>query len=139
MRVTAYHTVEQSWACASREIGLFNFRFGSIADMCAAKRDVRFTPHSDRESGFPQAYMSAFTPKADVCGANCHVCFGPEAGILAASFLRIALDARRWPSCRGRWISRTEEFHERVLAKFPSWGSVRACGNGMGPADGDIE
>jgi hypothetical protein len=26
-------------------------RFGSKADMCAAKRDVRFTPDSDRESG----------------------------------------------------------------------------------------
>ena len=29
-------------------------RFGSLADICAAKSDVGFTPNSDRESGFPQ-------------------------------------------------------------------------------------
>jgi hypothetical protein len=28
-----------------------NVRFGSKADMCAAKSDVRFAPNSDRESG----------------------------------------------------------------------------------------
>jgi hypothetical protein len=40
-------------------------RFGSKADICAAKTHVRFTPNSDRESGFP---------------ANGHVCFTPESG-----------------------------------------------------------
>ena len=40
-------------------------RFGSKADICAAKRHVRFTPESDRESGFP---------------AKDHVCFTPESG-----------------------------------------------------------
>jgi hypothetical protein len=34
-------------------------RFGSKADMCSAKRKVRFTPNSDRESGPPQNAMSA--------------------------------------------------------------------------------
>src|SRR5262245_47439308 len=29
-------------------------RFGSEADMCGAKRNVRFTPNSDRESGHVQ-------------------------------------------------------------------------------------
>jgi hypothetical protein len=47
--------------------------------MCGAKSDVRFTPTSDRESGFPQKAMSALPPKADMCGANRHVCFGPKA------------------------------------------------------------
>jgi hypothetical protein len=42
-----------------------NVRFGSEADMCAAKCDVRFTPNSDRKSGFPQNVMSASPPKAD--------------------------------------------------------------------------
>jgi hypothetical protein len=28
-----------------------NVRFGSKADICSAKRHVRFTPNSDRESG----------------------------------------------------------------------------------------
>jgi hypothetical protein len=29
-------------------------RFGSLADMCAAKSDVRFTPDSNPESGLPR-------------------------------------------------------------------------------------
>jgi hypothetical protein len=50
--------------------------------MCAAKRDVRYTPNSDRESEFPQTIMSALPPKADMCSARGHVCFGPEADIM---------------------------------------------------------
>ena len=34
--------------------------------MCAAKSNVRFTPHSDRESGIPAKVMSALPPKADI-------------------------------------------------------------------------
>jgi hypothetical protein len=49
--------------------------------MCAAKRYVRFTPNSDRKSDIPQKAMSALPPKADMCGANEHVCFGPIADI----------------------------------------------------------
>jgi hypothetical protein len=44
-------------------------RFGSKADMCAAKRHVRFTPNSDRESRHRQTVMSALHPKADMCSA----------------------------------------------------------------------
>jgi hypothetical protein len=57
------------------------FRFGSEADICNAKRHVRFTPDSDRESGHVPLVMSALSPKADVCGATAHVCFGPKADI----------------------------------------------------------
>src|SRR5262250_1587589 len=49
--------------------------------MCVAKRDVCFTPKSDRESGLPQTVMSALPPKADMCGARAYVCFGPIADI----------------------------------------------------------
>jgi hypothetical protein len=49
--------------------------------MCNAKRLVRFTPESDRKSGLALTVMSALTPKADMCGALDHVCFGPEADI----------------------------------------------------------
>jgi hypothetical protein len=52
--------------------------------MCAAKSDVRFTPNSDRESGFPHKVMSALPPKADMCGALGDVGFGPKADICAA-------------------------------------------------------
>jgi len=48
------------------------------------KGHVRFAPNSDRESGFPQTVMFALPPKADVCGANRHVCYGPEADIRGA-------------------------------------------------------
>src|SRR5262245_55746152 len=34
-------------------------RFGSKADMCAAKSDVRFTPNSDRKSRHPRTVTSA--------------------------------------------------------------------------------
>src|SRR5215831_12080211 len=54
-------------------------RFGSKADICSAKRHVRFTPNSDRERGLPQRVMSALPPKADMCTALAHVCFGPKA------------------------------------------------------------
>jgi hypothetical protein len=51
-----------------------NVRFGSAADMCAAKSHVRFTPNSDRESGPSQKAMSALHPKADMCSALADVC-----------------------------------------------------------------
>jgi hypothetical protein len=63
-----------------------NVRFGSKADICSAKRHVRFTPNSDRESDFPQTVVSALPPKADMCGALAHVCFGPIADISVALF-----------------------------------------------------
>jgi hypothetical protein len=63
-------------------------RFGSLADICSAKRHVRFTPNSDRKSEFLQRAMSALPPKADMCSAATDVRFGPEADIpRALSFL----------------------------------------------------
>src|SRR5262249_17714882 len=61
--------------------GRVDVRFGSKADMCVAKSDVRFTPNSDRESGIPANVTSALPPKADMCSALVHVCFGPKADI----------------------------------------------------------
>src|SRR5262245_5834238 len=49
--------------------------------MYAAKGHVRFAPNSDRESELPQTVMSALPPKADMCSALAHVCFGPKADI----------------------------------------------------------
>src|SRR5262245_43690612 len=48
---------------------------------------VRFTPNSDRESELPQTVMSALPPKAEICAAQAHVCFGPEADIWPAWYL----------------------------------------------------
>jgi hypothetical protein len=56
-------------------------RFGSIADICSAKRHVRFAPDSDRESVFPQKVMSALPPKTEMCSATRDVRFGPIADI----------------------------------------------------------
>ena len=58
-----------------------NVRFGSLADICSAKEHVRFTPNSDRKSGFPHKVMSALPPKADTCSALAYVCLGPKADI----------------------------------------------------------
>jgi len=58
-----------------------NVRFGSKADICGATHHARFTPDSDRESGFLHKVMSALPPKADMCGATRHVRFGPIADI----------------------------------------------------------
>ena len=60
---------------------LAHVRFGSKADICAAKDHVRFTPNSDRESGHQQTVMSALPPKADICSAVVDVRFGPKADI----------------------------------------------------------
>jgi hypothetical protein len=46
---------------------------------------VRFTPNSDRKSGPRQNTMSALPLKADVCGANRYVCFGPKADSCSAA------------------------------------------------------
>ena len=40
--------------------GAHDVRFGSKADMCAAKRNVCFTPNSDRESGHWASRMSPY-------------------------------------------------------------------------------
>jgi hypothetical protein len=57
-----------SFANATRGAG--DVRFGSKADICAATSHVRFTPNSDRKSGFPHKVMSALSPKADSCAAS---------------------------------------------------------------------
>ena len=64
-----------------RQKGKTNVRFGSKADICSAKRHVRFTPGSDRESGLPLTVMSALPPYADMCGATRDVRYGPIADI----------------------------------------------------------
>src|SRR6476620_8602225 len=38
-------------------------------------------PTATAKADMPQMVMSALPPKADVCGANRHVCFGPKADI----------------------------------------------------------
>jgi hypothetical protein len=52
--------------------------------MCGAKRHVRFTPNSDRESRYPQKVMSALPPKADMCSANTDVGYEPKADMAAS-------------------------------------------------------
>ena len=51
--------------------------------MCVAKRHVRITPNSDRESVIPEKVMSALLSRADICGAKVNVRFGPKADIEA--------------------------------------------------------
>ena len=53
--------------------GASHVRFESKAGMCSAQARVRFSPNSDRESGFPQTGMSALPPKADIRGPQSDV------------------------------------------------------------------
>ena len=73
----------------TRKFGLnsvpWDVRFGSIADICNAPTHVRFTPNSDRKSGFPNKVMSALPPKADMCGATRDVRYGPKADVSCCS------------------------------------------------------
>jgi hypothetical protein len=65
--------------------------------MCSATSDVHFTPDSDRESDFPQKAMSALPPKADMCSALAHVCFGPKADVASLfDYFVCAPDERVW-------------------------------------------
>jgi hypothetical protein len=62
--------------------------------MCSAIGHVRFTPNSDRESGFPKTVMSALPPKADMCSALADVCFGPIADISPYSIISSARESK---------------------------------------------
>jgi hypothetical protein len=53
-----------------------NVRFGSKADMCAAKPHVRFTPNSDRESGHPQTALGQ--KRTSVIAASALLCDVPD-------------------------------------------------------------
>jgi hypothetical protein len=93
-------------------------RFGSKADICSAKGHVRFTSNSDRESEFPQRAMSALPPKADMCGAIAHVCYGPEADMCSARLVSAKGQRRKsfqgllgWQI--GHWRSRYRVFDHR--------------------------
>ena len=49
-----------------------NVRFGSLADICNATADVRFTLKRPQKR-IPAKVMSALPLKADICGATAHV------------------------------------------------------------------
>jgi hypothetical protein len=73
--------------------------------MCGASTHVRFTPDNDRESEFPHKVMSALPPKADMCSALGHVCFGSKADIISFDNFVISdstssSDAKIGPSSR---------------------------------------
>ena len=71
---------------------------------------VRFTPNSDRESGFPQKAMSALPPKADMCGATRDVRFVPIADIC------VELSCAKRKTAARRSL---RKFHQRFLIKKP--------------------
>ena len=94
-----------------------NVRFGSIADICAAIRHVRFTPDNDRESGFPHKVMSALPPKADMCGATRDVRFGPIADSCSAA-KRHALVLTRSPRPRRSRIVVSGSMHDPEVIRL---------------------
>src|SRR5262245_33359216 len=84
-----------------------NVRFESKADMCVAKRHVRFTPNSDRKSRHLPKVMSALPPKADMCSAIADVRFGPKAdSCSAAKGIVIRSPRRLWQAGMAEWLGR---------------------------------
>src|SRR4030095_12843844 len=53
---------------------------------------VRMSALGRKQTFAPQNVMSALAPKADMCGALAHVCFGPIDGVIGRRFLWIAED-----------------------------------------------
>ena len=54
-------------------------------------------PIATAKADMPQTLMSALHPKADMCGANRHVCFGPKADIQLAMRTPISVARRIRP------------------------------------------
>ena len=81
----------------NRGVRSADVRAGTEAAISACPTDVRFTPNSDRESGFPKKFMSALPPKADMCAATRDVCYGPKADISRLFDHRVGPgEQRRW-------------------------------------------
>jgi hypothetical protein len=51
-------------------------------------------PIATAKADMPQTVMSALPPKAELCGALGHVCFGPIADILGLAYLDMEAAAR---------------------------------------------
>src|SRR5262249_36140619 len=94
-----------NWSCcASQQIKSLNFRYGSKADIRAAKSHVRFTP----ESGHVQ------------CSAVADVRYGPKADIVRLfDHLVGALKQRRWDceSKRLRGLVVNDQLEPRCLSQ----------------------
>jgi len=73
--------------------------------MVAATSDVCFTPDSDHKSGHVTMIMSALPPKADVCSAIVHVCFGPIADIARHSINSSARERSEYGIVRPRALA----------------------------------
>ena len=71
-------------------------RFGSKADMCGAKQNVRFTPNSDRESEFPQKAMSALPLKAGHVRCNYGCPLWAKSGHVHRDTPSFTLKSRHW-------------------------------------------
>ena len=61
-----------------------------------------------------QQRMSALTPKADMCGANSNVCFGPDIALF--DHLVGLRKQRRW-HCYAQCFSRLKIDHQLVLGR----------------------
>jgi hypothetical protein len=77
---------------AQRTYFAFLFIFGAFstemvkADVPAARKSssIAMSALGQKQTCAPQKAMSALPPKADICSALAHVCYGPIADILRA-------------------------------------------------------
>ena len=84
--------------------------------MCNAPSHVRFAPNSDRESGHLPRSMSALLSKADMCGANRQVCFGPIADIKGETLGRTATPSGACSFHRYVWRRSLNASRTKVVA-----------------------
>jgi hypothetical protein len=83
---------------------------------CAPQKAMSALPLvATAKADMPQMVMSAFPPKADMCSAQAHVCFGPIADIRSYSIT----------AC----FHRMRPFHrpKRLSAKWQQRTSAHAC------------
>src|SRR5215470_2042309 len=69
--------------------------------------------------------MSALPPKADMCGANRHVCFGPIADIAFLFDYLVGLRKQRRRHCYAERLSCLKIDHQFVLGRRLHWKITR--------------
>jgi hypothetical protein len=73
MRLNTGHRIASNEQTGRGGLTEAHVRFGSLADICNAKRYVRFTPNNDRKSRHLKNIMSAFTAESGHvrCTSSC--------------------------------------------------------------------
>src|SRR5215510_15739348 len=79
---------------------------------------VTTPPSGQKQTSSDLESMSALPPKADMCSATAHVCYGPEADIRVASFdYLVGAGEQRWWDSEPKRLRRLDVDDERELRR----------------------